>query len=50
MFGWLFGSKCAICRQKAEDARKYFDDQGKAIVVCAKCVMYAERRAFRVRK
>jgi hypothetical protein len=51
MFGWLFGSKkCAICQQKAEEPRKYFDDKGKPIVVCYKCVSYAERRAFRVRR
>ncbi len=50
MFSWLFGKKCAICHKKADEPRHYFDEQGKAIVVCYTCVTYAERRAFRVRK
>ena len=47
MFKWLFGSKCAVCGNKAVTPRKYYNQENKAIVVCDKCVMYAERRAFR---
>jgi hypothetical protein len=48
LFG-LFGKKCGICNKKAQDPRKYFNDIGRPIVVCGKCVPYAERRAFRRR-
>lgn len=45
----LFKKKCAVCKQKAAEPRKYYDDQQKAVFVCMKCVIYAERRAFRKR-
>ncbi|MGF2618055.1 hypothetical protein ACQUWN_20945 [Rossellomorea aquimaris] len=40
-------SKCAICKQKPKQAAVYFNDRGQKVKVCAKCVPYAERRAFR---
>lgn len=43
----LFKKKCAVCKKKASEPRKYYDDQNKAVRVCVKCVIYAERRAFR---
>jgi len=46
---WLLGSKCAVCHKKVIEPRKYLNDKGKPIKVCAKCVLYAERRAFRKR-
>ncbi len=45
----LFIKKCAVCKKKAIEPRKYYDDQHKAVLVCVKCVDYAERRAFRKR-
>lgn len=45
----LFKKKCAVCKQKAREPRKYFDDHNQPVVVCAQCVLYAERRAFRKR-
>ncbi len=49
MFAWLFGHKCAMCHKKASSMRIYYNDQSKKIHVCEKCVIYAERRAFRKR-
>ncbi|WP_162473339.1 hypothetical protein [Planococcus sp. CAU13] len=45
----IFRKKCAVCKKKAAEPRKYFNEVNKPIVVCEKCVMYAERRAFRKR-
>ncbi|MBM7573483.1 hypothetical protein JOC48_004047 [Aquibacillus albus] len=48
MLGWLFGrKKCYICKGKAERAQTYENDNGEKILVCYKCVTYAERRAFK---
>jgi hypothetical protein len=47
MLEWLFGRKCALCAKKASSMRIYYNDQNKKIFVCPKCVIYAERRAFR---
>jgi hypothetical protein len=49
MLSWLLGSKCAVCNKKAKESRNYFNDKGKPIVVCLKCIPYAERRAYRKR-
>ncbi|EGA90540.1 hypothetical protein GPDM_04244 [Planococcus donghaensis MPA1U2] len=46
----IFKKKCAVCKQKANEPRKYYDDQHKAVFVCVKCVIYAERRAYLKRK
>ena len=40
-------SKCALCKKKEKDLRKYRNDQGKTIKVCRACTVYAERRAYR---
>ncbi len=50
MFSWLFSwmkSKCYICKSAAKAPRQYLDDRGQRIVVCQKCMSYAERRAYR---
>ncbi|WP_226037063.1 hypothetical protein [Aquibacillus saliphilus] len=39
--------KCHICHEKAVKPEPYIDDQGNNVVVCYKCVPYAERRALR---
>ncbi|MCT2537745.1 hypothetical protein NC661_12650 [Aquibacillus koreensis] len=39
--------RCYICNQKPQQAQKYIDDQGNEVLVCYKCVTYAERRALR---
>jgi hypothetical protein len=49
IFTKLFGTKCAICGKRVTQARNYIDDHGKPIKICANCVPYAERRAFRKR-
>jgi len=46
---WFFKKKCAVCQQKARQPRKYYNDRNEAVVVCAQCAIYAERRAFRKR-
>ena len=33
----MFKKKCAVCKQKAIEPRKYYDDQHKAVLVCVKC-------------
>lgn len=44
----LFTPKqCAICKQKPQEPRPYYNDQGEKVLVCQKCVPYAERRAMR---
>lgn len=45
----FFKKKCALCKKSADEPRKYYDDQNKAVFICRKCVEYAERRAFRKR-
>jgi ribosome-binding protein aMBF1 (putative translation factor) len=45
----FFRAKCAICGKKASQPRKYLNAEGKPVKVCALCVPYAERRAFRRR-
>ena len=40
-------SKCALCKKKEKNLRKYRNDQGKTIKVCRACTVYAERRAYR---
>ena len=45
----VFQKKCAICKKKAKQPRKYYSDLQKPIIVCINCVTYAERRAFRKR-
>ncbi|MDL4841049.1 hypothetical protein [Aquibacillus rhizosphaerae] len=50
---WLLNlfktKKCYICNQKAVQPKNYIDDQGNDVLVCYKCVEYAERRALRKR-
>lgn len=44
----LFKPKqCIICKQKPQAPRKYYSDWGEEVLVCEKCVPYAERRALR---
>lgn len=45
----LFKKKCAVCKHKAREPRKYFDDRNEPVFDCRQCVLYAERRAFRKR-
>lgn len=45
----LFQKKCAFCKKKVAEPRKYFNDRQKPIHVCYNCITYAERRAFRTR-
>jgi uncharacterized OB-fold protein len=47
IFSKIFGAKCAVCGKRAMQPRNYLDDKGRPIKVCASCVPYAERRAFR---
>ena len=44
---FTFFNKCALCKKKERDLRKYRNDKGKTIKVCKACTIYAERRAFR---
>ncbi len=47
MFRLFKKKKCAICGQKTVRPTEYIDDRGEKVLVCYKCVPYAERRAFR---
>ena len=38
---------CYFCKRKAVNLRHYKNEANKSIVVCALCVEYAERRAYR---
>lgn len=44
----LFKRKCYFCNQRTSQRRMcgYYNDAGKKIRVCEKCVPYAERRVF----
>ncbi|MCA0972142.1 hypothetical protein LCM20_16160 [Halobacillus litoralis] len=46
---WLTPKSCAICNKKPKDPERYVDDAGREVLVCRKCVGYAERRAMRKR-
>ncbi|MGV2621973.1 UNVERIFIED_CONTAM: hypothetical protein N8J90_12325 [Halobacillus marinus] len=46
---WLGRKRCVICGRKPVDPSRYYNDEGRAVVVCRTCVTYAERRAFRKR-
>ncbi|SDK34510.1 hypothetical protein SAMN05216243_2810 [Sediminibacillus albus] len=41
--------KCAMCGQKAAKPTEYINDREEKVIICYKCVPYAERRAFRRR-
>lgn len=43
---FMFKKKCDLCKQIAKEPRKYYNDRNKAVIICVKCVVYAERRAF----
>ncbi len=47
MFNLFKKKKCAMCGQKAVKPTEYRNDGGAKVLVCHKCVPYAERRAFR---
>ncbi|SFJ25260.1 hypothetical protein SAMN04487936_101450 [Halobacillus dabanensis] len=39
--------QCAICKMKPTQPQKYINDQKETVLVCRKCISYAERRAMR---
>ncbi|WP_202081121.1 hypothetical protein [Caldalkalibacillus salinus] len=47
MLGFIFGKRCAFCKKRTSHPRQYLNDDDKIIHVCEKCVLYAERRAYR---
>ncbi len=49
MFAWLFGRKCDMCGKKSSSMRIYYNETSQKLYICEKCVVYAERRAFRKR-
>ncbi|SDI53696.1 hypothetical protein SAMN04488123_10335 [Natribacillus halophilus] len=39
--------RCHFCKMSTPYMRDYYDEHDNRVVVCEKCLEYAERRAFR---